>query len=109
MVELKPLEASDKEQFIKDNQEAFNYGTHTFFLDLHFQFQGKPDEFAKYEADSPYKEKKGLPEQLSSFFIWAFPAAFQAVGRAIRGSVLTHSIPSFWWFRQAQPPSLRNG
>ena len=25
MVELKPLEASDKEQFIKDNQEAFNY------------------------------------------------------------------------------------
>ena len=26
MVELKPLEASDKEQFIKDNQEAFNYG-----------------------------------------------------------------------------------
>ena len=26
MVELRPLEASDKEQFIKDNQEAFNYG-----------------------------------------------------------------------------------
>lgn len=26
MVELKPLEASDKKQFIKDNQEAFNYG-----------------------------------------------------------------------------------
>ena len=26
MVELKPLEASDKEQFIKDNQKAFNYG-----------------------------------------------------------------------------------
>ena len=25
MVKLKPLEASDKEQFIKDNQEAFNY------------------------------------------------------------------------------------
>ncbi|WP_288506648.1 hypothetical protein [uncultured Treponema sp.] len=27
------------------------------------QFE-KPDEFAKYEADSPYKEKKGLPGQL---------------------------------------------
>jgi len=26
MVELRPLEASDKEQFIKDNQEAFNFG-----------------------------------------------------------------------------------
>lgn len=26
MVELKPLEASDKKQFIKDNQKAFNYG-----------------------------------------------------------------------------------
>lgn len=27
------------------------------------QFE-KPDEFAKYEADSPYKEKKGLSGQL---------------------------------------------
>lgn len=27
------------------------------------QFE-KPNEFAKYEADSPYKEKKGLPGQL---------------------------------------------
>ena len=27
------------------------------------QFE-KPDEFAKYEADYPYKEKKGLPGQL---------------------------------------------
>ena len=25
-VQLVPLEASDREQFIKDNQEAFNYG-----------------------------------------------------------------------------------
>lgn len=39
MVELKPLEASDKEQFIKDNQEAFNYGALEEFgmRDNHFE------------------------------------------------------------------------
>lgn len=39
MVELKPLEASDKEQFIKDNQEAFNYGALVEFgmRDNHFE------------------------------------------------------------------------
>ncbi len=26
MIELRPLESSDREQFIRDNQEAFNYG-----------------------------------------------------------------------------------
>ena len=25
-IELRPLEADDREQFIKDNQEAFKYG-----------------------------------------------------------------------------------
>ena len=39
MVELKPLEASDKEQFIKDNQEAFKYGALEEFgmSDNHFE------------------------------------------------------------------------
>ena len=39
MVKLKPLEASDKEQFIKDNQEAFNYGALEEFgmRDNHFE------------------------------------------------------------------------
>ena len=39
MVELKHLEASDKEQFIKDNQEAFNYGALEEFgmRDNHFE------------------------------------------------------------------------
>ena len=39
MVELRPLEASDKEQFIKDNQEAFNYGALEEFgmRDNHFE------------------------------------------------------------------------
>ena len=39
MIELKPLEASDKEQFIKDNQEAFNYGALEEFgmRDNHFE------------------------------------------------------------------------
>ena len=39
MVELKPLEDSDKEQFIKDNQEAFNYGALEEFgmRDNHFE------------------------------------------------------------------------
>ena len=38
-VELRPLEASDKEQFIKDNQEAFNYGALEEFgmRDNHFE------------------------------------------------------------------------
>jgi hypothetical protein len=26
MIDLKPLKPDDREQFIKDNQEAFNYG-----------------------------------------------------------------------------------
>ena len=44
MVELKPLEASDKEQFIKDNQEAFNYGALEEFgmRDNHFE-EGEQD------------------------------------------------------------------
>ena len=39
MVELKPLEASDKEQFIKDNQETFNYDALEEFAmrDNHFE------------------------------------------------------------------------
>ena len=43
MVELKPLEDSDKEQFIKDNQEAFNYGALEEFgrRDDHFEEDGE--------------------------------------------------------------------
>lgn len=39
MLELCPLEVSDKEQFIKDNQEAFNYGALEEFgmRDNHFE------------------------------------------------------------------------
>lgn len=39
MLELRPLESSDKEQFIKDNQEAFNYGALEEFgmRDNHFE------------------------------------------------------------------------
>jgi hypothetical protein len=37
MVELRPLEASDKEQFIKDNQEAFNYGALGNCQSMHLQ------------------------------------------------------------------------
>ena len=38
-VKLIPLEASDREQFIKDNQEAFNYGAMVEFglRDAHFE------------------------------------------------------------------------
>lgn len=38
-VQLVPLEASDREQFIKDNQEAFNYGALEEFgrRDDHFE------------------------------------------------------------------------
>ncbi len=43
MTELKPLELSDREQFIKDNQEAFNYGALEEFgrRDDHFEEEGE--------------------------------------------------------------------
>ena len=42
-VELQPLQPSDREQFICDNQEAFNYGALEEFgrLDDHFEEDGK--------------------------------------------------------------------
>ena len=42
-VELLPLEQSDREQFIKDNQEAFNYGALEEFgrRDEHFEEDGE--------------------------------------------------------------------
>lgn len=43
MIELRPLASSDKEQFIKDNQEAFNYGALEEFgcRDDHFEEEGE--------------------------------------------------------------------
>lgn len=43
MVELRKLEQSDREQFIKDNQEAFNYGAMEEFgmRDDHFEEDGQ--------------------------------------------------------------------
>ena len=43
MIELKPLKPDDREQFIKDNQEAFNYGALEEFglRDDHFEEDGE--------------------------------------------------------------------
>lgn len=43
MIELKPLVSSDREQFIKDNQETFNYGALEEFglRDDHFEEDGQ--------------------------------------------------------------------
>ncbi len=43
MIELRPLASSDREQFIKDNQEAFNYGALEEFglRDDHFEEEGE--------------------------------------------------------------------
>ncbi len=43
MIELKPLAPDDREQFIKDNQEAFNYGALEEFgrRDDHFEEDGE--------------------------------------------------------------------
>ena len=43
MIELKPLVPSDREQFILDNQEAFNYGALEEFgrRDDHFEEDGE--------------------------------------------------------------------
>ena len=43
-VQLVPLEASDREQFIKDNQEAFNYGALEEFGLRDDHFEDKSDE-----------------------------------------------------------------
>ena len=42
-IELLPLEQTDREQFIKDNQEAFNYGALEEFgrRDDHFEEDGE--------------------------------------------------------------------
>ena len=43
IVQLLPLECSDREQFILDNQEAFNYGAMEEFglRDDHFEEEGQ--------------------------------------------------------------------
>ena len=43
MIELRPLEPSDREQFIRDNQDAFNYGALEEFglRDDHFEEDGE--------------------------------------------------------------------
>ena len=43
IVQLHPLECSDREQFILDNQEAFNYGAMEEFglRDNHFEEEGQ--------------------------------------------------------------------
>ena len=42
-IQLKPLEPSDREQFIRDNQEAFRYGALEEFgqRDDHFEEEGE--------------------------------------------------------------------
>ena len=42
-IQLVPLESNDREQFIKDNQEAFNYGAMEEFgcRDEHFEDDGQ--------------------------------------------------------------------
>ena len=43
-VQLVPLEASDREQFIRENQEAFNYGAMEEFGLCDAHFEDKDDE-----------------------------------------------------------------
>ena len=43
-VQLIPLETSDREQFIRDNQEAFNYGALEEFGLRDVHFEDKNDE-----------------------------------------------------------------
>lgn len=49
-IELKPLEANDREQFITDNQEAFNYGA----LE---EFGKRDDHFEKEVKYGPTKDR----------------------------------------------------
>lgn len=43
MIELRPLDPADKDRFIRDNQEAFNYGVLEEFgcRDDHFEEDGE--------------------------------------------------------------------
>lgn len=45
MIELQPLACADREQFIKDNQEAFNYGALVEF--------GRRDDILRRRGRSP--------------------------------------------------------
>ena len=51
MVELKSLEASDKEQFIKDNQEAFNFNYSALE-----EFGMRDNHFKEDEQDGQFPE-----------------------------------------------------
>ena len=56
-VTLTPLQQSDREQFILDNQEAFNYGAMEEFgmRDNHFEEDEQfPDEMFRFEKRMPY-------------------------------------------------------
>lgn len=54
-IQLIPLEASDRERFIKDNQEAFNYGALEEFgqRDDHFEEDGELFEMFRFEKILP--------------------------------------------------------
>ncbi len=60
-IELLPLEQSDREQFIKDNQEAFNYGALEEFgrRDDHFEEDGERGDLDLLFV-SPHIHSKGI-------------------------------------------------
>ena len=65
-VQLLPLECSDREQFISDNQEAFNYGAMEEFglRDNHFEEEG--------QIISRDKRKNTQPTGILKIFAFSF-------------------------------------
>ena len=61
-VQLLPLECSDREQFISDNQESFNYGAMEEFglRDNHFEEEGQIISRDTIERESPGRKLFGL-------------------------------------------------
>lgn len=72
-VELKPLEASDTEQFILDNQEAFNYGALEEF--------GKRDDH--FEEDEQIISRNTIEQSINEGEAYRIMFNGQAVGGVI--------------------------
>ena len=61
-IHLSPLESSDREQFIKDNQEAFNYGALKEFGMRDDHFEEGEEIISRSTIDRPADNRRLLSD-----------------------------------------------
>ena len=78
IVQLHPLECSDREQFISDNQEAFNYGAMEEFglRDNHFEEEGQIISLSSDTGQSMYPEELRQPTRKRHSLSWRSLSSF---------------------------------